>query len=72
EAWLFAAAKMSRRIVGAAKTRDIESLPEGLREGAARGVLRVARAFARRAGQDSPIEAMAAIAGAELRAARTS
>ncbi|MDO5494875.1 MAG: S-methyl-5-thioribose kinase [bacterium] len=43
ETWLFAAAKMSRRIIGAAKTKDIETLEPELREGAARGVLRVAR-----------------------------
>lgn len=47
EAWLFAAAKMSRRIVGAAKTADIQTLPEELREGAARGVLRAARTLVR-------------------------
>lgn len=47
EAWLFAAAKMTRRIVGAAKTADIETLPEELREGAARGVLNVARTIVR-------------------------
>jgi 5-methylthioribose kinase len=43
EAWLFAAAKMSRRIVGLAKAADIETLDPSLREGAARGVLRLAR-----------------------------
>lgn len=43
ETWLFAAAKMSRRIIGAAKTKDIETLPPELREGAARGVLLLAR-----------------------------
>ena len=42
----FAAAKMVRRIVGLAKTADIETLAPNLREGAARGVLRVARHFA--------------------------
>lgn len=47
ETWLFAAAKMARRIVGLAKTKDIESLPEDLREGAARGVLQTARAAVR-------------------------
>jgi 5-methylthioribose kinase len=47
ETWLFAAAKMARRIVGLAKTKDIESLPEELREGAARGVLETARAAVR-------------------------
>lgn len=43
EAWLFAAAKMSRRIVGLAKVKDIETLEPRLREGAARGILRLAR-----------------------------
>jgi len=47
ESWLYAAAKMSRRIVGAAKTTDIETLPPELREGAARGVLHCARALVR-------------------------
>jgi 5-methylthioribose kinase len=47
ETWLFAAAKMARRIVGLAKAKDIESLPEELREGAARGVLETARAAVR-------------------------
>jgi 5-methylthioribose kinase len=47
EAWLFGAAKMTRRIVGLAKTTDIESLPPELREGAARGVLRTARQWVR-------------------------
>jgi 5-methylthioribose kinase len=44
ETWLFASAKLARRIVGAAKVRDIETLEPDLRVGAARGVLRVARA----------------------------
>lgn len=43
----FAAAKMARRIVGLAKNADIETLPEDLREGAARGVLQAARRIAR-------------------------
>lgn len=47
ETWLFAAAEMARRIVGLAKASDIESLPEDLRVGAARGVLYVARAAVR-------------------------
>ncbi|MDI6910608.1 S-methyl-5-thioribose kinase [Nocardioides sp.] len=55
EAWLFAAAKMSRRIVGAAKTADIETLPAELREGAARGVLQAARTLVRQnAGDNGP------------------
>jgi 5-methylthioribose kinase len=43
EMWLFAAAKMSRRIVGLAKVADIETLEPHHREGAARGILRLAR-----------------------------
>jgi hypothetical protein len=43
EAWLFGAARMTRRIVGLAKTADIETLPEELRAGGARGVLQTAR-----------------------------
>jgi 5-methylthioribose kinase len=43
ETWLFAAAKMSRRIVGLAKAADIEKLEPIHREGAARGVLRLSR-----------------------------
>ena len=42
----FAAAKMARRIVGLAKASDIETLDPSVREGAARGVLRVAQNFA--------------------------
>lgn len=43
EMWLFAAAKMCRRIVGLAKVADIETLDPQHREGAARGILRLAR-----------------------------
>jgi 5-methylthioribose kinase len=53
EAWLFAAAKLARRIVGAAKVSDIETLPPAQREGAARGVLLAARTVA--AGWDAPL-----------------
>lgn len=42
----YAAAKAVRRIVGFAKVTDIETLDEGPREGAARGVLRAARSLA--------------------------
>ena len=54
EAWLFAAAKMSRRIVGLAKVKDIETLEPHLREGAARGILRLSRLVVqeRRVGSD--------------------
>lgn len=52
EAWLFASAKMARRMVGAAKVRDIESLDEDRRVPAVRAVLAAARAVA--AGWDAP------------------
>ena len=43
----YASAKMSRRIVGLAKTSDIETLEPNLRVGAARGVLRSAQMIIR-------------------------
>ena len=70
QAWIFAAAEMSRRIVGDAKTTDIETLPENLREGAARGVLRTARQMVRAYARDSDPEALGTLAGAEFRANR--
>ena len=70
EAWLFAAAKLSRRIIGAAKVKDIETLPEDVREGAARGVLHLARK-AVRVGADTTPQAFSALADAELRSSRT-
>ncbi len=72
ESWLFAAAEMSRRIVGAAKTKDIETLPEDRREGAARGVLRTARQVVREYHRDTSPQVLARIAGENLRAMRTS
>ena len=72
EAWLFAAAKMSRRIIGAAKTRDIESLPENLREGAARGVLWLARRLVVEREMDSRPQRLRELAAAALSEARTS
>jgi 5-methylthioribose kinase len=39
----YAGAKMARRIVGLAKTSDIETLEPNVREGAARAVLQIAR-----------------------------
>lgn len=69
EAWLFAAAKLSRRIVGAAKVKDIETLAEDVRERAARGVLQLARA-AVRVGADTTPQAFAALADHELRSSR--
>lgn len=47
DAWRFAACKMSRRVVGVARTADIESLPSYQRELANRMVLGVAREIAR-------------------------
>lgn len=46
DAAVFAAAEAARRIIGFAKTSDVESLPEPLRVGAARGVLRAAKVLA--------------------------
>jgi 5-methylthioribose kinase len=66
EAWLFGAMKMARRIVGLAKTSDIETLPPGLREGAARGVLRVARTWVRERHADAAPRRAQEIAGALL------
>ncbi|MDR0285116.1 MAG: S-methyl-5-thioribose kinase [Propionibacteriaceae bacterium] len=71
EAWLFAAAKMSRRIIGAAKTTDIQTLPEPLLEGAARGVLRVARRLVAERHADSRPERLEDLARALLLEART-
>lgn len=71
EAWLFAAAKMTRRIVGAAKVSDVETLPEDVREGAARGVLRTARRAVRQVGEDSRWHHFIRIAHEELRSSRT-
>ncbi|MCB2174395.1 MAG: S-methyl-5-thioribose kinase [Actinomycetales bacterium] len=70
ESWLFAAAKMSRRIVGAAKVTDVQTLPEELRVGAARGVLAAARAAVRADG-DRSATAFAELCGAELLRHRT-
>jgi 5-methylthioribose kinase len=47
DAFGFASAKMARRIVGLAKTSDIETLDPNVREGAARGVLRSAQMLIR-------------------------
>ena len=71
ETWLFAAAKMARRIVGLAKTKDIETLPEELREGAARGVLAAARQAVRDRHADSSVQAYSAMALGILSATTT-
>jgi len=71
EAWLFAAAKMSRRIVGAAKNTDVETLPPELREGAARGILRLSRQVVREAGVESSPQAFSRLARQVLLENRT-
>jgi 5-methylthioribose kinase len=71
EAWLFGAAKMTRRIVGLAKTTDIETLPPPLREGAARGVLRTARRWVREREVDSTPRRAEDVAGELLAATAT-
>lgn len=70
DAWLFAAAKMSRRIIGAAKTTDIQTLPPALLEGAARGVLRTARSLVRQVSDFAPAD-LVRIASQSLLGART-
>ena len=67
DTWLFAAAKMSRRVVGLAKASDVETLPEDLREGAARGLLQTARAAVRLRAEDSGTSHYIAIASDALR-----
>lgn len=62
EAWLFAGAKMARRIVGLAKASDIETLPMAPKLGAARGVLRVARQLVRERHLDDTPEHFVALA----------
>jgi len=71
ESWLFAAAKMSRRIVGLAKTADIESLEPHHREGAARGVLNLARRAVRQRTEDSRPEKFVELAQSTLLEFRT-
>ena len=46
DGWMFSACKMSRRVVGAAKTADLTTLEPSLREGVDRGVLLCARQIA--------------------------
>ena len=71
ETWLFAAAKMSRRVVGLAKASDVETLPEDLREGAARGLLETARAAVRLRTQDNGTSHYIRMASGALRANST-
>ena len=72
ESRLFAAAELSRRVIGAAKTKDIETLPKDLREGAARGVLLAARRFVRVEADAGAPQDLAILAAATLRESRTS
>lgn len=67
----FAAAEAARRIVGLAKTSDIETLPEELREGAARGVLLAARMMAKTRHDAADVGVVAERAGELLLASRT-
>jgi len=66
ETWLFAAAKMSRRIVGLAKVKDIETLEPSHREGAARGILRLARQVAQERKRTSDPQRFIELAGSIL------
>ncbi|WP_025133178.1 S-methyl-5-thioribose kinase [Leucobacter sp. PH1c] len=66
ESLLFASAKMARRIVGAAKVRDIESLDPELRAPAARAVLTAARAVAAEWEQAEDISAFTRLVGASV------
>lgn len=72
ESRLFAAAELARRTVGAAKTKDIETLPEDVREGAARGVLLTARRFVRVGDAAGASQNLATLASDTLRESRTS
>ncbi len=67
----YGAAEAMRRIVGLAKTADIETLPESLREGAARGVLRASRMMATTRHADPVAASIAERAGEILLATRT-
>jgi 5-methylthioribose kinase len=67
----FGAAEAMRRIVGLAKTADIETLDPALREGAARGVLQASRMMATTRHADSSAAAIADRAGEILLATRT-
>lgn len=63
DAWLFAAAKMARRIVGLAKTADIETLEPDVRVGAARAVLLTARGAVRERLIDPSPQHLVSLAG---------
>jgi 5-methylthioribose kinase len=67
----YGAAEAMRRIVGLAKTADIETLPENLREGAARGVLLASRMMAKTRHDQPDVRVIAARAGDLLAESRT-
>ncbi len=67
----YGAAEAMRRIVGLAKTADIQTLPEDLREGAARGVLLASRMMATTRHAESDVRRIAARATEILVETRT-
>lgn len=67
----YGAAEAMRRIVGLAKTADIETLEPGLREGAARGVLQASRMMAKTRHAVPSAAGIAERAGEILLATRT-
>ena len=71
DAWLFSAAKMSRRIVGLAKVADVEQLEPSIRIGAARGTLNLARTLVAKMGDSTSIENYVAIAHETLHRYKT-
>jgi len=72
DAWLFAAAKMSRRIVGLAKVADVEQLEPNLREGAARGILNLSRTLVAERKQSTETSHFIKVAGDTLHKFKTS
>ena len=71
DAFGFAAAKMARRIVGLAKTSDIETLEPVLREGAARVVLQAAQMLVRARHNHESVATMTAQVKAIMESVRT-
>jgi len=68
EAWVFAAAKMTRRIIGLAKASDIETLDPQVRVGAARAVLRTAALAVRECCADADPDRLIGLAGEQIAA----
>ena len=66
QCWLFAAAEMTRRVIGLAKTSDIESLDPQIRVGAARNVLQMAQGTVRARESDTSSAAFAALGRDQL------